>query len=156
MRGECAWAAHSSLGLSGVVDLAVVVDLVLRACFFLSPNRHKPVSPHLARTNLIDIAPHPVFPRLNGTDERVLGLMEMLRCVLILGRVAAADVSALQAKPQMNPGISHLQTLFTAVFFRVGNPDLVEMRTLGRHSDSPLCGWVTCERGQRFNLIGVT
>jgi len=41
--------------------------------------------------------------------------MKMLYGVLILGILTAADVAAGYAKPQMEPLVSHLQTLFTAV-----------------------------------------
>ena len=55
--------------------------------------------------------------------------LKVFRCVLVLGRVAAADVSAGHAETQVEPGVADLQAVFTAIgagryFF-----DLVEMRT---------------------------
>jgi hypothetical protein len=41
--------------------------------------------------------------------------MKMLCRVLVLGIVAAADVTAGYAKSQMEPPVTHFQTLFTAV-----------------------------------------
>lgn len=42
-------------------------------------------------------------------------MVEVLGGMLILRRVAASDVPALQAQPQVNPGIAHFQTLFTTL-----------------------------------------
>src|SRR5689334_12239440 len=41
--------------------------------------------------------------------------MEMFCRVLVLGRIAAADVSAAQAQAQVDPSIAHLQALFAAI-----------------------------------------
>ena len=40
--------------------------------------------------------------------------VKMFGGVLVLGRVAAADVAAGEAHPQMDPSVSDLQTIFTA------------------------------------------
>jgi len=45
----------------------------------------------------------------------VLGAVEMFGGVLVFGRVAAADVAALHAKAQVNPGVARLET-FLATF----------------------------------------
>ena len=44
---------------------------------------------------LVDVTPTPVFIRLEGLDNRVVGRVEMLGGVLILRRIAAADMPAL-------------------------------------------------------------
>jgi hypothetical protein len=44
----------------------------------------------------------------------MLGVMEVLGRVLVLGRIAATDVSAFQAQAEMNPGVAHLQTFLAA------------------------------------------
>jgi hypothetical protein len=59
----------------------------------------------------VDIAPDPILAWLDGADERMLRLMEVLGGVLVLRRVAAADVAALQAQAQVNPAITHLHAL---------------------------------------------
>jgi hypothetical protein len=41
--------------------------------------------------------------------------MKVLARVLVPGRIAAADMAALEAEPQVNPGIVHFQALFAAV-----------------------------------------
>jgi hypothetical protein len=40
------------------------------------------------------------------------GLVKMLGGVLVLRGIAAAHVTALEAKPQVDPGIAHFQTFF--------------------------------------------
>jgi hypothetical protein len=85
------------------------------------------------RFHLIYIAPHPGFPGFDGADERVLGLMEVLGGVLVLGRIAAANVAADQAKTKMYPGISHLHALFTDVIRGLTNFDLIKMLAGFRH-----------------------
>jgi hypothetical protein len=51
--------------------------------------------------------------------------VEMLGGVPILGIVAAADVSARQTQPQMDPHIAHLETLLTAIRVGLYVPDLI-------------------------------
>lgn len=41
--------------------------------------------------------------------------MEVLRCVLIFGRVTAPHVTTFQAQAQMYPGVTHLKTLLAAL-----------------------------------------
>jgi hypothetical protein len=44
----------------------------------------------------------------------VFRVLKMSAGVAVLGGVAAADVAADQALPQVNPGVAHLQTFFAA------------------------------------------
>jgi hypothetical protein len=67
--------------------------------------------------------------------------VEVLCGVLVLGRIAAADMSAGKTDAQMNPLVAGLQTFFAAVgagrdFFT----DLVKVRALSTHLFS--CGTV--------------
>jgi len=55
------------------------------------------------------------------------GRAKMFRGVLVLGRVAAPDVPAGQAHPQMDPAVFHFQTLLAAGGARFDIADLVEM-----------------------------
>ena len=55
------------------------------------------------------------------------GRAKMFRGVLVLGGVAAPDVPAGQAHPQMDPALLHLQTLLAAGGGRFDIADLVEM-----------------------------
>ncbi len=45
--------------------------------------------------------------------------MEVRRGMAIPGRIAAAYLAALQAHPQVNPGVSDLETLLTALGMRL-------------------------------------
>jgi len=76
----------------------------------LMPLRVRP-SPN---EQLINIAISPSFPRLKGANYRMLRRVVVLGCMLVLGRIAAADMSAGKTQPEMNPAIAHLQTLLAA------------------------------------------
>ena len=77
--------------------------------------------------DLVDVAPFPMLTRLQGCDDRVMGLVEMLRRVLVLRRIAASDVTAGEAESKMDPGITCLQALLAPLAARYDLPDLVEM-----------------------------
>jgi hypothetical protein len=47
--------------------------------------------------DLIDITPAPILTRLERLHDGVFGVVEMLRRVLILRRIAAANMAAFQA-----------------------------------------------------------
>src|SRR5229473_594570 len=53
--------------------------------------------------DFIDIAPAPAFRRIVALDDRMLGGVEVLGRVLVGGIVAAADMTAAAADPQMQP-----------------------------------------------------
>jgi hypothetical protein len=53
--------------------------------------------------------------------------------VLILGRVAAADIAADQAHTQMDPGIAELNAVLTNMFSRFSNFDLIKVSTFFWH-----------------------
>lgn len=69
----------------------------------------------LAEKNFIYIAPAPVFSWFKRLNNGMLGLMEVLGGMFILGGITAPDVAALEAKPKMNPGVPHFQTFLAAV-----------------------------------------
>src|SRR5262249_35074217 len=79
--------------------------------------------------HLVNVAVAPVLARLEGLDDRMPGCVEVLRGVLILARVTAADVSATAAKPQMYPRIARLQTLLAALRTRRDLAYLAQVRT---------------------------
>jgi hypothetical protein len=66
----------------------------------------------------------------------MLCVMEVFGCVLVFRRIAAADVAALQAQTQVDPGVTCLDTVFANARLCVRELDLVEMRAL-RHRFSP-------------------
>ena len=59
----------------------------------------------LHQHDLVDIAPEPIFTRLEGLDDRVVSSVEVLCSMLVLRGIAAADVPALGAEAQVYPRI---------------------------------------------------
>ena len=80
-------------------------------------------------TNLVHIAPFPVFPRLNRLDDWMVCLQKMFIGVCVCGFAATAYVTALQAEPQMHPSIPSLQAILAATRARGHFLDRVEMST---------------------------
>jgi hypothetical protein len=62
--------------------------------------------------------------------------VEVLGGVFVFRRVAATNMAALQAQPQVHPAVTHLQTLFAALGVRRDLFDLVEMLA-GLHGYPP-------------------
>ncbi len=87
---------------------------------------------------IVRVTVSPFFVRLKRFDNRMIGRMEMFSRVFILRLVAAADVSARFAQPQVQPVIARFQT-FLAAFGRVrrGVFYLVEMRAFVCHFSFP-------------------
>jgi hypothetical protein len=59
--------------------------------------------------------------------------VKVLGRVLILGRIATADIAANHTHAQMNPSIAHLNAVLTHMLVRLSYFDLVEMGALFRH-----------------------
>jgi hypothetical protein len=57
--------------------------------------------------------------------------MKVLRGMLVLGGIAAANMSATQAHPKMDPPVTHLQAFFTTLGMRFDVFDLIEMSAFG-------------------------
>jgi hypothetical protein len=74
--------------------------------------------------NLVHEAPHPILSRLYGLHDRMFGSPEVLRGVFVLGGIAAANMTALPAKPQVHPGVAHFEALFAAL---AAWPDVFDM-----------------------------
>ena len=55
----------------------------------------------------------------------MIGRAKVFGGMLVLGRVAAADMPVGQAHPQMDPTVLHLQALFTAGGARLDIADLI-------------------------------
>src|SRR6267378_8178252 len=88
--------------------------------------------------DLIDVAPAPVLTRLGRLHDGVAARVEVFRRVLVLGRVATADVAAGQTEPEMHPPVPGRQTLFAALRVGRNRPDLLDVRTGGLgHRGSP-------------------
>jgi hypothetical protein len=64
--------------------------------------------------HLVDKTPSPVLARLERSNDGVMGLSEVLGGVFVLRGVAAADVTAGLAEPQVHPRVTHLQALLAS------------------------------------------
>jgi hypothetical protein len=63
----------------------------------------------------VNITPAPVLTGLEGLYEGMVGAVEVLGGVLVLGGVAATNVPTNEADPQMHPGVSTCQAFLTAM-----------------------------------------
>jgi hypothetical protein len=79
--------------------------------------------------DLVHITPHPVLSRLDGLDDGVMGRMKMLRCMLVLRRIATSDVAANPAEPQVDPGVAGFEALLTPVRVRFHVLNLIRVGT---------------------------
>jgi hypothetical protein len=61
--------------------------------------------------DFVDVAPAPVFAGLDGFHDGVVGSVEMLCGVFVLGGIAAGDVAADHAEAKVNPGVAHFDAL---------------------------------------------
>lgn len=61
----------------------------------------------------VDVAPAPVFTWLERADDGVIGGVKVLGGVPVLRRIAATDMPARKALPQVNPRIAGLDAVFT-------------------------------------------
>src|SRR5438132_2402038 len=77
---------------------------------------------------VVEVARRRVPSLLERLDDRMTGSPEVLGGVLVLRRVATADVTAYLAQPEMHPGVPHLQTFLAAFRMRPRIPDQFEMR----------------------------
>ena len=66
-------------------------------------------------TDLVDVAPGPLLASLQRADDRVRRPNRMRSRMTVRRRVAAADMAAFEADPQMEPLAAHLQALLAAV-----------------------------------------
>src|SRR4051794_23134120 len=78
-----------------------------------APGPHPPSGS--SRVGLVDVAPAPVLVRLERLDDGVADQTRMLPGVPVRRGVAAPDVPAGQAQPQVHPRGPHLQALLAAL-----------------------------------------
>ncbi len=62
----------------------------------------------------MDVTIAPRLTRFGAADQRVVEFPVMLSGVLVGRRVAASNVAAVQAHPEVDPAVSRFQTFFTA------------------------------------------
>jgi hypothetical protein len=68
----------------------------------------------LLQEDLVHVAPLPAFSGLEGAHDGMLGLMEMLGGVLVLGGIAAAHVPTDETFPQVDPGVADFEAFLAA------------------------------------------
>jgi hypothetical protein len=95
---------------------------------WMPPSQVPSATPMCLQIHLIDKTPNPILARLEGSDDRMTSIVEVLRGVLVLGIVTTTDMSAGQAKAQVNPGVAGLQALFTTGCVARDRLDLVPVR----------------------------
>jgi hypothetical protein len=73
--------------------------------------------------------------------------VKMFGGVFVLGRIAAAHMTAFPAEPQVNPAVAHLQTFFAAFAMRLNFLDMAGVRADRAHASSfaASCKSSTCE-----------
>ena len=81
--------------------------------------------------NLVDVAPAPVLAGLERTNDRVRRGVVVRGRVPVGGVVAAADMPAGQADPEMQPFAARAQAILAAVNRRrqLADADLVQVAT---------------------------
>lgn len=80
---------------------------------------------------VVNVAPSPVFARLETAHDRVAGAVKMFRCVPALRLIAAANMAARTAHSQVHPSGAHLQAfLATLGCSWIDISHLIEMRAL--------------------------
>ena len=67
----------------------------------------------LLEPKLMDVAPPPFLTGLDRASDGMLRCTEVANGVLVPGRVAAADVAALHAHPELQPGVAQPDALIT-------------------------------------------
>jgi hypothetical protein len=86
------------------------------------------------KEELVGVAPVPSFAGLEGADDGVLGGLVVLGGVPVPRVVAAADMAACRAHPQMHPPIPRSQAFHTAVTRRRHILDLIKMAAAAYHA----------------------
>ena len=77
---------------------------------------------------LVDEAPHPVLAGLEGSDDRMVAPAGVGRSMTVGRRVAAADVAAGHARPEVDPPGADAQAVLAAVR---GGHDLPDQVAVG-------------------------
>src|ERR1700722_11538835 len=102
-------------------------------------------SPEGSDIRLIEVAPAPVLARLEGLHYRVADRIRVGAGMTKWRGVAAADMPARQAQPQVDPGGADPQALLAALGrIRHHRADQAEVRVVGhRHLHPPIfaCSW---------------
>jgi hypothetical protein len=74
----------------------------------------------------------------------MLGAVEVLGGMLVLGRVATADMTALETQAKVNPGVACLNAVLADVRVGFGELYLIKMIASIGHDDTPNIPKRTC------------
>jgi hypothetical protein len=87
------------------------------------------VDPVDAEPHLVDVAPAPVFARLERTDDRMLRRLCVRSRVAVRRVIASADVTASKTDAQVQPLAADAQEILAALDRgrHVSNQDLIKM-----------------------------
>src|SRR4051812_39941988 len=94
--------------------------------------------------DFVDIAPAPAFGRIIAFDDRMARRMIMFGRVTVRGIIAAADMAAGPAQPEMHPPAASLETLLAAIGARRHVLNIALVRTGIRHHLVPILGGHYC------------
>src|SRR5438094_8538896 len=75
----------------------------------------------------VHVAPMPVLDGVQGLDDRMAGLLKVLGCMHVLRGIAAADMAAAHAHPQMDPLGFQLYAFLASRRARPDIADLIQM-----------------------------
>src|SRR6266481_7807458 len=89
---------------------------------------------------IVEVAVRPLLVWLERPDGRMAGLVEVLRRVLVRRIVAAADVTASHAEPEVDPLVSRVEAFLAASAARLDrvaarSGQLLQMSAQFRHGD---------------------
>jgi hypothetical protein len=104
---------------------------------FIPQPVHRRAAASLLDRHLIDVAPQPSLAALERPDQRMPGRAEVRRRMPVARSIAAADVPARLALPQVHPHIAERKALLTAVAGWMVVADLIEVRAGRWHDPQP-------------------
>ena len=88
---------------------------------------------NFAGFDFVYVTPDPGLSGLDGAHKRMLGFVKMLGRVLILGRIATADVATNHTQAQVNPHVAGLNAILAYVRGGLLYFDLVKVSASLRH-----------------------
>jgi len=69
----------------------------------------------IVNVDFVDVTPLPILAWLKGLNDGMLALSSVLACVFVFRTIAAAYMTAGQAKSKVYPFVARLETLFATV-----------------------------------------
>jgi hypothetical protein len=88
---------------------------------------------HFLEQHLVEVAPAPRLARLQRSNQRVLRLIEVRRCMPVLRIIATSDVATGETQAQPDPGVADLEAVFASLRAWPHGANLIEMLTAVDH-----------------------